>query len=43
MAQETVLASARVLPDRLLASGYEFRHPTLEAALRFELGRFAGL
>jgi uncharacterized protein (TIGR01777 family) len=43
MAQETILASARVLPDRLLASGYEFRHPTLEAALRFELGRFAGL
>ncbi len=43
MAQETILASARVLPDRLLASGYAFRHPTLEAALRFELGRFAGL
>jgi uncharacterized protein (TIGR01777 family) len=43
MADETVLASVRVLPDRLLASSYQFRHPTLESALRFELGRFAGL
>ncbi len=43
MAQETILASARVLPDRLPASGYQFRHATLESALRFQLGRFAGL
>jgi len=41
MADETVLASARVVPTRLAASGYRFRHPTLEQALRFELGRFA--
>jgi uncharacterized protein (TIGR01777 family) len=39
MAEETILASARVVPSRLLASGYAFRHPTLESALRFELGR----
>jgi hypothetical protein len=41
MADETVLPSARVVPSRLLASGYAFRHPRLEDALRFELGRFA--
>jgi uncharacterized protein (TIGR01777 family) len=41
MADETVLPSARVLPSKLLASGYTFRHPVLEDALRFELGRFA--
>ncbi|HLQ21804.1 MAG TPA: TIGR01777 family oxidoreductase [Gemmatimonadales bacterium] len=39
MAEETILASARVVPSRLLASGYAFHHPTLESALRFELGR----
>jgi uncharacterized protein (TIGR01777 family) len=38
MADETILASARVVPGRLLASGYAFRHPVLEDALRFELG-----
>lgn len=38
MANATVLASQRVLPTRLLASGFVFRHPTLEAMLRFELG-----
>src|SRR5882724_3504743 len=43
MADETILASLRVLPDRLVASGYRFLHPSLESALRFELGRFAGL
>jgi NAD dependent epimerase/dehydratase family enzyme len=43
MADETILASLRVLPDRLVASGYSFHHSTLESALRFELGRFAGL
>lgn len=41
MADETILASARVVPGRLAASGYAFRHSTLEEALRFELGRFA--
>jgi len=34
MADYTLLPSARVLPDRLLASGYEFIHPDLETALR---------
>jgi len=42
MVDETILASARVVPGRLLATGYAFRHPVLEDALRFELGRFAG-
>jgi uncharacterized protein (TIGR01777 family) len=39
MADELLLASQRVLPQRLLAAGYGFRHPTLEAALRAALGR----
>jgi hypothetical protein len=37
-AQET-LASARVIPGRLLETGYEFRYPELERALRHLLGR----
>jgi hypothetical protein len=32
-----LLASARVLPQRLLASGFRFRRPTLEEALRLLL------
>jgi hypothetical protein len=32
-----VLGSQRVLPTRLLASGFAFRHPTIEAALAAEL------
>lgn len=39
MADELLLASARVMPERLLASGYEFRYPQLEDALRHVLGR----
>jgi uncharacterized protein (TIGR01777 family) len=39
MARVTVLSGARVLPDRLQASGYPFRYPDLEPALRFVLGR----
>lgn len=39
MADALLLASARVEPARLLASGYAFRHPDLEAALRHLLGR----
>jgi len=39
MADELLLTSQRVLPARLEASGYEFRHPTLEGALRAVLGR----
>ncbi len=34
MADELLLASARVEPGRLLRSGYRFRHPELEEALR---------
>jgi uncharacterized protein (TIGR01777 family) len=34
MADELLLASARVQPAKLLASGYQFRRPELEAALR---------
>jgi len=33
MAKETLLASSRAVPQRLLASGFRFRHPELEAAL----------
>lgn len=39
MADELLLASAHVLPERLRESGYQFRHPTLEGALRHVLGR----
>jgi uncharacterized protein (TIGR01777 family) len=34
MAEETVLSSGRVLPRRLLESGYRFKYPELEPALR---------
>jgi uncharacterized protein (TIGR01777 family) len=39
MADATLLASTRVRPDRLLATGYRFRFPELERALRHVLGR----
>ena len=35
---ETLLASARLRPERLLATGYRFRFPELEGALRHALG-----
>jgi NAD dependent epimerase/dehydratase family enzyme len=38
-ADELVFTSARVLPAATEASGYSFRHPTLEAALRHILTR----
>jgi hypothetical protein len=38
-ADEMLLASQRVVPRRLLEAGFAFARPTLEAALRFELGR----
>jgi hypothetical protein len=41
MADATLLSSARVKPERLLASGYRFRFPGLEGALRHVLGRTA--
>ena len=39
LADELVYASIRVLPERTLASGYVFRHATLEQALRDLLSR----
>lgn len=39
MADDTILASQRASPKRLAGAGFEFRHPRLEEALRFELGR----
>jgi hypothetical protein len=39
MADALLLASARVEPQRLLASRYAFRHPELEGALRHLLGK----
>ena len=39
MAEEALLASARAAPTKLLDSGYKFRHPDLEGALRAVLGR----
>lgn len=38
-ADELALASARVLPRRLVDLGHPFRYPELEPALRFLLGR----
>lgn len=34
MADETLLASQRAVPAKLLATGFQFRHPTLESGLR---------
>jgi uncharacterized protein (TIGR01777 family) len=39
MADELLLSSLRVQPARLLESGYEFRYPTVESALRHVLGK----
>ena len=38
MGQELLLASTRVQPARLVATGYPYRDPDLEAALRHLLG-----
>ena len=38
MARETILASQRVHPRALTATGFEFRHPTVAGALRAILG-----
>ncbi|MCY3971746.1 MAG: TIGR01777 family oxidoreductase [Acidobacteria bacterium] len=37
MARETLLASARVVPARLVSEGFTYRYPTLDSALRHEL------
>jgi hypothetical protein len=44
MAGATLFASARVMPDRLLAGGFVFRQPDIAAALRHVIrsGRSAG-
>jgi uncharacterized protein (TIGR01777 family) len=39
MADGLLLSSTRVLPEKLLQSGYEFRHPDLKTALRHLLDR----
>ncbi len=39
MANDLLLASARVVPDKLHGSGYTFRYPDLEGALRHVLAR----
>jgi uncharacterized protein len=39
MAQEAILASAKVVPQKLTESGYTFQDPQLEAALKKELGK----
>ena len=41
MGRETVLASQNVVPRKLLDAGFDFEHPTLEDALRSELGRWS--
>jgi uncharacterized protein len=42
MADALLLASARVVPARLLESGFVFRYPHLEGALRHLLGKARG-
>jgi NAD dependent epimerase/dehydratase family enzyme len=37
VADEFILASRRMEPRKLLATGYQFRFPDLESALRYEL------
>jgi uncharacterized protein len=39
MADALLLSSQRVVPERLMTSGYRFRYPDLEAALRHLLAR----
>jgi NAD dependent epimerase/dehydratase family enzyme len=41
MAEALLIASRRIEPLRLLQTGYEFRYPELEAALRHQLGTAA--
>jgi uncharacterized protein (TIGR01777 family) len=39
MGREVLLSSTRVYPEKLIDSGYRFRYPELETALRHLLGR----
>ncbi len=43
MAEEALLAGARVRPEKLAASGFSFLHPSLEKALRQVLGKTTGI
>jgi NAD dependent epimerase/dehydratase family enzyme len=38
-ADECLLAGQKVLPNKLKNTGYEFRYPEIEGALRHLLGR----
>lgn len=40
MGKEVLLSSTRVHPEKLVDSGYSFRHPDLEGAVRHLLGRY---
>ena len=39
MADELMLSSARVMPERLATAGFMFKHPTIEAGLRAAFSR----
>ena len=39
MGGDTILASQRMVPGRMLAAGFHFDYPDLEAALRYELAK----
>jgi hypothetical protein len=39
MGKALLLGSTRAVPAKLVAAGFAFAHPTIENALRFELGR----
>jgi len=39
MAEDLLLSSTQVIPTRLQESGFTFKHPDLESALRAELGK----
>ncbi len=43
MGRETMLAGQRVIPSRLLAAGFMFRHPSLEPMLRSVTGAKVGI
>jgi uncharacterized protein (TIGR01777 family) len=43
LADELLLASQRAVPERLDALGFRFAFPTIEAAMRHELGRTGGV
>jgi uncharacterized protein (TIGR01777 family) len=42
MGKALLLDGARVVPEKAESSGYEFRYPTLEESLRFQLGKAEG-